>query len=129
MVNFYHLNHHIQCFAYIINICSSHIISSMTSVSKQYLSKLEVPVDSNHMFCCDSKNKLDNDNIDIDLYIEKLELDNSFDDCGNPELKEWFAVIKYDPLRCPHRIFHLLCSLYQSTKAFHSFIQDENIQT
>ncbi len=80
------------------------------------------------MFCCDSKNKLDNDNIDIDLYIEKLELDNSFDDCGNPELKEWFAGIKYDPLRCAHRIFQLLCSLDQCREGFHSFIQDGNRQ-
>jgi len=35
IVDFYHLNHHIWYFAHIINICTSHIISSMTSVSKQ----------------------------------------------------------------------------------------------
>src|SRR5229473_4075702 len=106
IVDFYHLNHHIWYFAHIINICTSHIISSMTSVSKQlwYLSELEVPVNSNCTFHHDSENKLDNDNIDIDFYIEKLELDDSFDDCGNPKLKEQFAGIKHDPLRHACRI-------------------------
>ena len=48
-INFDHLEHHIQCYAHIINICSSHIISFMTSVSKQYLSELKVPFDSDHI--------------------------------------------------------------------------------
>jgi hypothetical protein len=35
MVNFGHLKNRVQCYTHIINICSSHVIASVTSVSKQ----------------------------------------------------------------------------------------------
>jgi hypothetical protein len=66
-VDFDHLKHCVRCYAHIINICSSHVISSMTSVSKPYISKLKVPVDSNFIFCGDSEDELDDDDDDDDI--------------------------------------------------------------
>jgi len=65
-LDFDHLKHHIWCYAHIINICSSHIISSMTSVSEWYLSNLKVPADTDCMFCAKDDNDLGNGNINLD---------------------------------------------------------------
>src|SRR5258708_13107793 len=65
-LDFDHLKHCIWCYAHIINICSSHIISSMTSVSKQYLSDLKVPADPDHMFCTKANDDLDDRDINLD---------------------------------------------------------------
>ena len=46
-IDFNPLDHHICCYMHIINICSSHIVTSMTPTLKLYLSGLKVP--SNHM--------------------------------------------------------------------------------
>jgi hypothetical protein len=46
-VGFDHLNHCVRCYAHIINICSSHIISSVTSIPKPHISGLKVPAGSN----------------------------------------------------------------------------------
>lgn len=126
--NFDHLKHRIWCYAHIINICSSHIISSMTSVSEQYLSELEVPVDSNRTLCRDSEDELDDDDdddVDADPSIE-LNMDDSFDDRDNPELKEWFAGIKRDPLRRARKVIRLLRSSDQRRDGFRDFIRDGN---
>jgi hypothetical protein len=128
MVNFDNLNNHVWCYAHIINICSSHIISLVTSVSKWYLSKLKVPIDSNSTIHNESNDELDDGNIDTDHDIDELDLDNFYDDCGNSKLKEWIAGIKCDPLRRARRIIHLLQSSDQCRKGFHRFIQDRNEQ-
>jgi len=56
------LNNRIRCYAHIINICSSHIIASVTSTTNHHLSNLEVPLDSNFATCDDSDDHPDNDN-------------------------------------------------------------------
>ena len=56
------MNNRIRCYAHIINICSSHIIASVTSTTNHYLSNLEVPLDSNFVTCNDSDDRPDNDN-------------------------------------------------------------------
>src|SRR5712671_952208 len=77
MYDFHHLNHRIRCYAHIINICSSHIISSMTSVSKSYLSDLKVPVNSDRIFRNNSKDEFDGDVVDVSAQdIPKVELDS-----------------------------------------------------
>ena len=73
-LNFDHLKHRVQCYAHIINICSSHIISSMTSVSEWYLSDLKVSADTDHMFCAEDNNDLDDGNIDLDADEDIAEL-------------------------------------------------------
>ncbi|KAN0135285.1 hypothetical protein V8E53_006850, partial [Lactarius tabidus] len=50
-VGFNHRNNHVQCYAHIINICSSHIVASVTSTPKSYISNLKVPIDSNIVTC------------------------------------------------------------------------------
>ena len=134
-VNFDNLNHHVWCYTHIINICSSHIISSVTSVSKWYLSKLKVPIDSNSTIRDESDDEPDESNdepddgdIDTDHDIDELDLDNFYDDCGNSNFKKWIAGIKCNPLRCAHRIICLLWSSNQHREGFYRFIQDRNEQ-
>jgi hypothetical protein len=77
MVNFDHLKHRVRCYAHIINICCSHIIALVTSVSKQYLSKLKVPVIQTTCFAMTPWMTLDDDDgMDSDCNIGELELDD-----------------------------------------------------
>ena len=121
-VDFDNLNHCVRCYTHIINICSSHIISSVTSVSKRYLSKLKVPIDSNSTIRDESNDEPDDGDINTDHDIDELDLDNFYNNCGNSKLKEWIAGIKCDPLRHARRIIRLLRSLDQCRKGFHRFI-------
>ncbi|SRR5258708_7040004 len=127
-LNFNHLKHCVWCYTHIINICSSHIISSMTSVSKWYLSNLKVPADTDCMFCAEDDDDLDNGdiNLDADEDIAELQLDGCYDAHGNADLKEWFAGIKCNPLRHAHRVIRLLHSSDLRKQNFHEFIQSGN---
>src|SRR5216684_9407134 len=129
-LDFDHLKHCIRCYAHIINICLSHIISSMTSVSKWYLSNLKVPADIDCMFCTKDDNDLDDGDIDSDANedIAKLQLDGCYDAHGNADLKEWFAGIKHDFLRCAHRVICFLHSSDLCKQNFREFIQSGNKQ-
>src|SRR5229473_2507269 len=129
-LDFNHLKHCIWCYAHIINICSSHIISSMTSVSKWYLSDLKVSADTDCIFCAENNDDLDNGDIDSDANedIAKLQLDGCYDAHGDADLEEWFAGIKYDPLRHACRVICLLRSLDLHKQNFHEFIQSRNKQ-
>ena len=124
--DFHHLKHRVRCYAHIINICSSHIISSVTSVSEQYLSDLKVPADTDRIFRAEDDDDLDDDNIDADEAIAELQLDGRYDAHGDPELEEWFACIKHDPLKHARRVICLLCSSDQHKECFHEFIQVRN---
>lgn len=126
VLNFDACNHRIRCYAHIINICSSHIISSVTSVSKKYLSSLKVPFVSNRMSCGDSDDDEDDEDIDPDSVIGELEIDDLYNARGNIQLKEWFAGIKRDPLRRARRIIRLLRSSDQRRDGFQKHIQDGN---
>lgn len=126
-VNFDHLKHRVRCYAHIINICSSHIISSITSVSEQYLSKLKVPTDSNCVFRDDSEDELDQDGIDFeDDIVDELKLGDWYDDDNNPDLKEWFAGFKRDPLKRARRLIGFLRSSDQRREQFSNFIRTGN---
>src|SRR6266581_3551980 len=61
-------NHRIRCYAHIINICSAHIIASVMSTTKRYLSDLGVPLDSNLATCDDSDDGSDDDDPDNGPY-------------------------------------------------------------
>src|SRR5229473_5021962 len=129
-LNFNHLKHHVWYYTHIINICSSHIISSMTSVSEWYLSDLKVPTDTDHMFCAEDNNDLDDGDIDLDADkdIAELQLDGCYNAHGNADLEEWFAGIKCNPLRHAHRVIRLLHSSDLCKQNFHEFIQSGNEQ-
>ncbi len=126
VVNFNHLNHHVRCYAHIINICSSHIVASMTPTSKSYLSQLKVPTDSNYVTCNDSDNELDDGDINLDHDLHQLEPADFYDDRGDPKLRRWFSGIKCDPIRRARRVVHILRSSDQRREGLRVFIQDGN---
>jgi hypothetical protein len=114
VVDFDHLKHRVRCYAHIINICSSHIISSMTSVSN----------DEN---CDDSEDESDGDDSDTSNYvIDELELDSRYNSGGDSELKEWFTGIKRDPLKRARKLIGVLRASDQRREGFRKFIQDGN---
>jgi hypothetical protein len=79
-VDFNPLNHRMRCYAHIINICSSHIVASATSISKSHLSLPNVPVGGTH----DSDDELDDGSADPNDDIAVLKLADCYDDKGNP---------------------------------------------
>jgi hypothetical protein len=124
-VGFDPLNHRIRCYAHVINVCSSHVVVSVTSTSKAYLSNLKVPIDSNYGTCADSDDESDGDG-DANPDVQELDLPDVYDDEGNARLRSWFAGIKRDPLRRARRIIRLLRSSDQRREGFRKFIQDGN---
>ena len=92
-LDFDSLNHHIHCYTHIINICSSHIVASVTSTSKSYLSDLKVPVDPNNVTCDDDNDddKLDDsydyDDFDPDHGIDPAQPAEPVDNRGNSGLE------------------------------------------
>jgi hypothetical protein len=104
------------------------ITLSMTSVSKQYLSGLKVPVGTVHMTCADDddNNDYDDNNIDSSEDITELQLEGQYDAHGNSGLEHWFADIKRDPLKRACKVIHLLCSLDTHKTAFREHIQAGN---
>jgi len=114
IVNFNPLNHCIQCYAHIINICSSHIISSMTSTSTSYLTQLKVPSDSNYTMHGDSDNESD-DGDDPHHGVDELDLElglysDLYNDLGASKYELWVAGIKCDPLRHAWKLICILCA-------------------
>ena len=94
------LGHHIRCYAHIINICSSHIVASVTSTSKSYLFNLKIPVDSNYVASGGQSDDDLDDDYDPGHDMDCLELAGYFDARGDVELERWFTGIKRNPLRC-----------------------------
>src|SRR5712672_1050201 len=119
-LDFDYLNHRIRCYAHIINICSSHIVASVTSTSKSYLSNLKVPVDPNNVTCDDY------DDFDPDHGIDPAQPAEPIDDRGNSRLERWFSGIKCDPPKCARRLINLLCSSDQCKEGLRKVIEDGN---
>ena len=98
----------------------------MTSVSKQYLSDLEVSFDIDCIFHTEYNNDLDDGNIDVNEIVAKLQLDSCYNVHGDAELEEWFSDIKHNSLKYACRIAHLLHSLDQCKECFCKFVQAGN---
>ena len=130
MVDFDHLKHRVRCYAHIINICCSHIISSVTSVPEQYLSELDIPIDSNPVFCeGDDSDDDDDDDGDVDRVenVAELELDNAFD-ADDPDLQRWFTGIRRDPVKRARRMIRFLRASDLRRQGLHDFIKTGNEQ-
>jgi hypothetical protein len=138
-IDFNALNNRVRCYAHIVNICSSHIIASLTSTPKRYLSDLDVPLDSDTATRCDSLDDSDDDSDDDDSDdddpndddgdfndVAKLVLPECYDDRGNPKLRRWFTGIQRDPLRRARNVVRLLRSSDQRKEGFRDFINDGN---
>jgi len=131
---------HVQCYAHIINICSSHIISSFTSTPESYISQLKITPDPNYLCHCtdslDARNKSDsdsgtelgnldnNDNDDNDQDYE-LKLASCHRQ-GNPKPKGWVDTMKCNPLWRAQRVIHLLCSSDNHRTEFQKIIINGN---
>jgi hypothetical protein len=124
-VDFDHLNHRVRCYAHIINICSSHIIASMTPTSKSYLSQLKVPISSSYVTRDNSDDESD-DGDDLNPDYDTEELADCYADWGDSNLKRWFSGIKRDPLRRARRVIRFLRSSDQRKADFRAFIEDGN---
>src|SRR6266404_933230 len=111
VIGFDHLNHHVQCYAHIINICSSHIIASMTPTRK-----------SNIFDADDSKD----DDFDPNHVIEELKLSDCYNDIDEHRFKSWLAGIKHNPLRRARRVIHLLHSSDDCRLGFYQLVKEGN---
>jgi len=124
-IDFSSLNNCICCYAHIINICSAHIIASVTSSKKRHLSGLGIPADG-------SSDGLDDDSDDEGdgnpaHSIDKLELAaECYNDQGNSNLRRWFSGLKHDPLKHAQRIIRLIRSSDQCRQGFQDYIKDGN---
>ena len=141
-ITFNPLDGRIRCYAHIINICSSHIVASVTSTSKSYLANLGVPVGSSHV-TCDSDDSDDSDDGsddgtanngssdgDVDHYrdINELQLHESFNAHGDPELDDWFSGFQRDPLRRARQLIRFLRSSDQRREDLQKTIRKGNNQ-
>ena len=123
----------IRCYAHVINICASHVISSTTSISEEYLAELKVPFDSNRSFRDDFEDESielqDNELISNPSFKDvELKLDDLYDGDDDSGLEDWFTGIKRDPLRRARRIIRLLRSSDRRRTAFREYIQKCNTQ-
>jgi len=148
-INFDPLNHHVCCYAHIITICSLHIVASMTSTSKSYLSCLKVPVGSSIATCSKPNNRADNSNSnegldddsdldddpnlddnpnldDLDDDTDQLNLPDCFDDWWDPMHQHLFSGIKHDPLKCAQKLVTFLHALGPHKTGLHNIIKEGN---
>jgi len=128
-IGFHNKKNRVRCFAHIINICCSHIISSLSPKSST-----SNPVDSN-----DASDKSDcdtdtyssadesdgSDDDDVPKYV-KPDAQKLYDDNGIPKLKTWSARIKTDPLGRARKMIRFLRGSDQRRQQFSDFIQNGN---
>ena len=118
------LNNRVRCYAHIINICSSHIIASLTSTTSCNPSDFDVPR-------CDSDSGSNSDD-EVDDYdvnpvrLDRLALTESYDVEGNHGLRKWLKDMQRNPLGRARKIICLLRSSDQRRQGFQDFIKDGN---
>ncbi|KAH9015353.1 hypothetical protein EDB85DRAFT_2156753 [Lactarius pseudohatsudake] len=125
-IDFDHLNHRIRCYAHIVNICSSHVVASVTSTSKSYLTDLGVTPDTHHPVCDESDDESDDGDTNLHREIDELDLADGYDDSHDSKLKSWVAGIKRDPIRRARRVVCLLRSSDLHREDFLTVISDGN---
>jgi len=132
-ISFNHVDRRIHCYAHIINICTSHVIASVTSTSKSYLANLKIPVDLDDAACSDSNDVSDNssntgsdDDTDHPCDINQIQLANSFKSRGDSSLKDWFKGIQRDPLKRAQRLVSFLRVLDQRKEGLRNKINEGN---
>jgi hypothetical protein len=136
VLKFNPLRNRVRCYAHIINICSSHVVASFTSVPKSYLTDLNVPLDADCEVydasnCDDQSHLSDDDDDDLDPNDQAdytfnlpgcyLSLNNS-----NSKQREWAETIKRDPLRRARRVIRILRSSDDHRLGLSKLIEDGN---
>jgi hypothetical protein len=127
-IDFDHLNHRIRCYAHIVNICSSHVVASVTSTSKSYLADLGVTQapDTRHPVCDESDDESNDGDTNLYREIDELDLADDYDDSYDSKLKSWVAGVKRDPVRRARRVVRLLRSSDLHREDFLKVINDGN---
>jgi hypothetical protein len=118
--------HHIWCYAHIVNICSSHIITSMTSTSTSYLGQLKVPSDEKYtMHTSSDGGSDDNDNHNIHPCtndVPNLPPDH-YKNGGGADHESWLAGIRLrDPLKHAQDLICILHTLDTHRTGLQDFI-------
>ena len=126
VVSFHHMKNRVWCYAHIINICSSHVVSSFTSTPTSYLSQLNIPLDPNYATYNDLDSNNGSSHSDDDNQDFKLDLPCCYSHQDRSGLQAWVEGIKHDPLRCAQRVIHLLCSSDKHRRGFLKLIQNGN---
>jgi hypothetical protein len=111
-ISFDHLNNRVRCYAHIINICSSHVISDFSS--------------SSFALDPDSASRDDNDDDDDDDGSDDGPQEPKVDDPLADQAKEWAEGIKRDPLRRCRQIIRLFRSSDEHRTGFRKFIDNGN---
>jgi len=117
-VDFDHRNNRVRCYAHIINICSSHIVASVTPTPKSNDDDDDEDDDEDE----DDDDGNDSDGGDLDCDTKDLEPGDCYDGGEHP----WLARIKRNPLRRARRIIRLLRSSDQRREGFRALIRDGN---
>jgi hypothetical protein len=136
VVKFNHLKNRVRCYAHIVNICSSHIIASFTSVPETYITSLSVPPDPDYAIYDDANADVesnhsddsDDDDLDVDADYE-FNLPGCYRSLGSSQLREWATWIKgirRDPLRRARRVIRLLRSSDTHRAGLRKLIIDGN---
>jgi len=132
----------VRCFVHIINICSAHIIASMTSNTKsssnpksKSKSKAKFPAGSNHACCDNSVVSSDDSDSDYELddsdldwcYVNELAPATHYNDQGKFKPKQWsVGIIECDPLKHAQDLVWLFCSSGQHRDGFQIYIREGN---
>jgi len=74
VVSFDHTKNHIRCYAHIINICSSHVVSFFTSTPTSYLAQLNIPLNPDYATYGDPDSDSESSHSDDDHQDFKLDL-------------------------------------------------------
>jgi len=136
-IEFDHLNNHIHCYLYIINICSSHIIASSTCISKQFFETLKSESDGDLVYSNTKGNDDDDDNNDNNnnghLFSQKktdiseFTLNKAQLDILDNEVWALYTDLKCDPIKCTHRIVCIVHLSDQRKQAFMNVINNGNL--
>jgi len=126
VVSFNHTKNRIWCYAHIINICSSHVVSSFTSTPTSYLAQLNIPLDRDYATHDDPDSNNESSHLDDDYQDFKLDLPPCYSHRDSSGLQAWVEGIKHDPLRHAQRVIRLLRSSDEHRRGFLELIQNGN---
>src|SRR4029077_6192047 len=107
VVSFNHTKNRVRCYAHIINICSSHVVSSFTSTPTSYLAQLNIPLDRDYATYDDPDSDNESSHSDDDYQDFELDLPPCYSHRDSSGLQAWVEGIKRDPLRCARRVIRL----------------------
>jgi len=99
VVSFDHMKNRVRCYAHIINICFSHVISSFTSTPTSYLAQLNIPLNPDYATYGDPDSNNESSHSDDDYQDFKLDLPHCYGHQDSSGLQAWVEGIKHDPLR------------------------------